>query len=26
VGASVAYAQVGVIGFDGPTGLQSLRL
>jgi hypothetical protein len=26
VGASVAYAQVGVIGFDGPIDLQSLRL
>lgn len=26
VGASVAYAQVGVIGFDGPIDLQALRL
>jgi len=26
VGASVSYAQVGVIGFDGPIDLQSLRL
>jgi len=26
VGAAVAYAQVGVIGFDGPIDLQSLRL
>jgi hypothetical protein len=26
VGASVVYAQVGVIGFDGPIDLQSLRL
>ncbi|MBC7432365.1 MAG: hypothetical protein H7345_09895, partial [Rubritepida sp.] len=26
VGAPVAYAQVGVIGFDGPIDLQSLRL
>ena len=26
MGASVAYAQVGVIGFDGPIDLQSLRL
>jgi hypothetical protein len=26
VGASVAFAQVGVIGFDGPIDLQSLRL
>jgi len=26
VGGSVAYAQVGVIGFDGPIDLQSLRL
>ena len=26
VGASVAYAQVGVIGVDGPIDLQSLRL
>jgi hypothetical protein len=26
VGASVAYAQVGVVGFDGPVDLQSLRL
>ena len=26
LGASVAYAQVGVIGFDGPIDLQSLRL
>jgi len=26
VGASVAYAQVAVIGFDGPIDLQSLRL
>jgi hypothetical protein len=26
VGASVAYAQVGLIGFDGPIDLQSLRL
>ena len=26
VGASVPYAQVGVIGFDGPIDLQSLRL
>ncbi len=26
VGASVAYAQLGVIGFDGPIDLQSLRL
>ena len=26
VGVSVYYAQVGVIGFDGPINLQSLRL
>ena len=26
VGAAVSYAQVGVIGFDGPIDLQSLRL
>jgi len=26
VGPSVSYAQVGVIGFDGPIDLQSLRL
>jgi len=26
VGASVAYTQVGVSGFDGPIDLQSLRL
>ncbi len=26
VGAQVAYAQVDLIGFDGPTDLQSLRL
>jgi hypothetical protein len=26
VGAAVAYAQVGVIGCDGPIDLQSLRL
>ncbi len=26
VGGSVAYAQLGVIGFDGPIDLQSLRL
>jgi hypothetical protein len=26
VGAAVAYAQVGVIGYDGPIDLQLLRL
>ena len=26
VGAGVAFAQVGIVGFDGPINLQSLRL